>query len=236
MPFKDRRPSILLVDDEPANLHVLKHILQDDYRLLFARDGERALELASNEHPQLILLDVMLPGIDGMELLRRLRRQHATPVLMMSAQGDEGHRIAGFDGGADDYLPKPFSTRELQVRIAAILRRVAYERERDCVVPPAANDDLLAFDEPAMRVRCGDCWLSVTPTEFRLLQVLYEQMNEVLTKAFLYQQVLRRGYARHDRVLDMHISNLRRKLTQAGIHNLRLESVWGQGYLLSWLR
>ena len=158
------------------------------------------------------------------------------PVIVISAQNTIMTAIQAAEADAYDYLPKPFSTRELQVRIAAILRRVAYERERDCVVPPAANDDLLAFDEPAMRVRCGDCWLSVTPPEFRLLQVLYEQMNEVLTKAFLYQQVLRRGYARHDRVLDMHISNLRRKLTQAGIHNLRLESVWGQGYLLSWLR
>ncbi|SEG39723.1 response regulator transcription factor [Halopseudomonas aestusnigri] len=229
------QPHILAIEDDPVlGLHLKTSLERAGFVITVAADGDSGLILAQRVAYDLILLDVMLPGIDGMELLRRLRCQRVTPVLMMSAQGDEGHRIAGFDGGADDYLPKPFSTRELQVRIAAILRRVAYERERDCVVPPAANDDLVAFDEPAMRVRCGDCWLSVTPTEFRLLQVLYEQMDEVLTKAFLYQQVLRRGYARHDRVLDMHISNLRRKLARAGIHNLRLESVWGRGYLLSW--
>ena len=228
------QPHILAIEDDLVLGHHLKGALeQAGFAITLAADGESGLSLAEQVAYDLILLDVMLPGIDGMELLRRLRRQRATPVLMMSAQGAEGHRIAGFAGGADDYLPKPFSTRELQVRITAILRRVAYERERDSG-QVAANDQLLEFDELAIRVGCAGRWLSVTPTEFRLLQVLYEQQDEVLTKAFLYQQVLRRGYARHDRVLDMHVSNLRRKLTQADMHCLRLESVWGQGYLLSW--
>ncbi|MEE2798002.1 MAG: response regulator transcription factor [Pseudomonadota bacterium] len=228
------QPHILAIEDDPVlGGHLKSSLEQGGFAITLAADGESGLSLAERKSYDLILLDVMLPGIDGMELLRRLRRQRATPVLMMSAQGDEGHRIAGFDGGADDYLPKPFSARELQVRIAAILRRVAYERERDSGLGVAANDELLLFDEPAMRVSCAGHWLSVTPTEFRLLQVLYEQLDEVQTKAFLYQQVLRRGYARHDRVLDMHVSNLRRKLLQAEVHCLRLESVWGQGYLLS---
>ncbi|MEL0166637.1 MAG: response regulator transcription factor [Pseudomonadaceae bacterium] len=228
-------PHILAIEDDPVlGCHLKTSLEKGGFAITLAADGESGLCFAEQSAYDLILLDVMLPGIDGLELLRRLRRQRATPVLMMSAQGDEGHRIAGFDCGADDYLPKPFSTRELQVRIAAILRRVAYERERDFSAPAAANGELLVFDEPAMRVRCGGRWLSVTPTEFRLLQVLYEQLGEVLTKAFLYQQVLRRGYARHDRVLDMHVSNVRRKLIQAEVHCLRLESVWGQGYLLSW--
>ena len=229
------QPHILAIEDDPVlGSHLKTSLERDGFSITVAADGESGLTLAERVAYDLILLDVMLPGIDGMELLRRLRRQRATPVLMMSAQGDEGHRIAGFDGGADDYLPKPFSTRELQVRIAAILRRVAYERDRGCGAPAAATDERLVFDEPAMRVGRVGCWLSVTPTEFRLLQVLYEHRGEVLSKAFLYQQVLRRGHTRHDRVLDMHISNLRRKLTQAGLRTLRLESVWGQGYLLSW--
>lgn len=233
--MQQSQPHILAIEDDPVlGRHLKTSLEQGGFAITLAADGESGLHLAEQSVYDLILLDVMLPGIDGMELLKRLRRQRATPVLMMSAQGDEGHRIAGFDGGADDYLPKPFSTRELQVRIAAILRRVAYERERSIGAPAAANDELLVFDEPAMRVRCSGRWLNVTPTEFRLLQVLYEQLDEVLSKAFLYQQVLRRGYARHDRVLDMHVSNLRRKLTQADMHCLRLESVWGQGYLLSW--
>jgi len=152
--------------------------------------------------------------------------------LMMSALGDEESRVTGFDRGADDYLPKPFSSRELEVRVNAILRRISYERGQG-VAQPAVDDAELHFDEKASRLRYGDIAVIFTPTEYRLLEVLHAHAGEVQSKAFLYQQVLHRGFTRHDRVLDMHVSNLRRKLSQAGIDCLRLESVWGHGYLLS---
>lgn len=127
MPFKDRRPSILLVDDEPANLHVLKHILQDDYRLLFARDGERALELASNERPQLILLDVMMPGTTGHEVCVRLKadpRTEAIPVIFVTALSNPEDEALGFELGAVDYISKPVSAPIVRARVRTHLSLV----------------------------------------------------------------------------------------------------------------
>ncbi|MEO1818117.1 MULTISPECIES: HD-GYP domain-containing protein [Pseudomonas] len=127
MPFKDRRPSILLVDDEPANLHVLKHILQDDYRLLFARDGERALELASNERPQLILLDVMMPGTTGHEVCVRLKadpQTEAIPVIFVTALSNPEDEALGFELGAVDYISKPVSAPIVRARVRTHLSLV----------------------------------------------------------------------------------------------------------------
>lgn len=127
MPFKDRRPSILLVDDEPANLHVLKHILQDDYRLLFARDGERALELASNERPQLILLDVMMPGTTGHKVCVRLKadpRTEAIPVIFVTALSNPEDEALGFELGAVDYISKPVSAPIVRARVRTHLSLV----------------------------------------------------------------------------------------------------------------
>ena len=127
MPFKDRRPSILLVDDEPANLHVLKHILQDDYRLLFARDGERALELASNERPHLILLDVMMPGTTGHEVCVRLKAEpqtEAIPVIFVTALSNPEDEALGFELGAVDYISKPVSAPIVRARVRTHLSLV----------------------------------------------------------------------------------------------------------------
>lgn len=222
---------ILAIEDDPTlGAHLKSSLEALGFQVTLANEGPRGLSLANERPFDLILLDILLPGLGGLELLARLRDRRRTPVLMMSALGEEQHRIRGFDSGADDYLPKPFSIAELRVRIEAILRRVAYER----LQPLPASDGPLRFDE----ARCDVChtgrWLGLTATEYRLLELLYRHVGEVLSKPFLYQQVLRRGYSQHDRSLDMHVSNLRRKLNQAGGGRLRLESVWGKGYLLDW--
>jgi two-component system response regulator PfeR len=223
---------ILAIEDDPTLGAHLKTTLENrGFEVTLADDGMTGLALASESAFDLILLDVMLPALSGMELLTRLRTQHRTPVLMMSALGNEAHRIQGFDSGADDYLPKPFSIEELQVRIAAILRRVAYERSERSV-SPAASDDLLRFDDQRSDLRYENRWTGLTATEYRLLKVLHNAAGEVLSKPFLYQQALRRGYSQHDRSLDMHISNIRRKLACEQVAALRLESVWGKGYVL----
>lgn len=223
---------LLAIEDDPIlGTHLKCSLEARGFRVTLAGDGNGGLALAEREPFDLILLDVLLPGLDGMELLRRLRGRRRTPVLMISALGDEAHRIQGFDSGADDYLPKPFSIAELEVRIAAILRRVAYERR------PAANQvhGALYFDEQRSDLQHDGRWLGLTATEYRLLKVLHEARGEVLSKPFLYQQVLRRGHSQHDRSLDMHICNLRRKLARQQVDQLRLESVWGKGYLLEGL-
>ncbi|MGK9064506.1 response regulator transcription factor [Stutzerimonas chloritidismutans] len=222
---------ILAIEDDPVLGNHLKTALEGHgFNVTLVDDGTTGLALASEADYDLILLDVMLPGVSGMELLTRLRAHRCTPVLMMSALGNEANRIQGFDSGADDYLPKPFSLEELQVRIAAILRRVSYERSARNQIP-AANDDLVWFDDPRSDLRYEGRWIGLTATEFRLLKVLHEASGEVLSKPFLYQQALRRGYSQHDRSLDMHISNIRRKLARKQVA-LNLESVWGKGYVL----
>ena len=220
---------ILAIEDDPIlGTHLKTSLESRGFEVTLANDGATGLALASDSAYDLILLDVMLPELSGMELLTRLRTQRRTPVLMMSALGNEAHRIQGFDSGADDYLPKPFSLEELQVRIAAILRRVAYERN----VPATANDESMRFDDQRCDLRYEGRWIGLTATEYRLMKVLRDAAGEVLSKPFLYQQALRRGYSQHDRSLDMHISNIRRKLVREQAVALRLESVWGKGYVL----
>ena len=221
---------ILAIEDDPIlGAHLKTSLENSGFQVTLADEGKAGLMLAQQLEYDLILLDVLLPGLGGMELLTRLRGERSTPVLMMSALGDEAHRIQGFDCGADDYLPKPFSLAELQVRIAAILRRVAYERPS----ASAANDGPLRFDDERCDLEHEGNWVGFTSTEYRLLKLLFSSTDEVLSKPFLYQQVLHRGYSQHDRSLDMHISNIRRKLARAGIVGLRVEAVWGKGYLLS---
>jgi two-component system response regulator PfeR len=221
---------ILAIEDDPILGAHLKASLEDcGFNVTLADEGPRGLALASEAAFDLILLDVLLPGLDGMELLTRLRTQLQTPVIMMSALGDEAHRIKGFDSGADDYLPKPFSIRELRVRIEAILRRVAYERAQS----PAASADAMAFDDDRNDLCHEGCWAGLTLTEYRLLHLLHRHAGEVLSKPFLYQQVLHRAFSQHDRSLDMHVSNIRRKLARVNGAGLCLEAVWGQGYLLN---
>ncbi|WP_313025279.1 response regulator transcription factor [Pseudomonas lopnurensis] len=221
---------ILAIEDDPILGGHLKTSLETcGFQVTLACDGGTGLALACAAHYDLILLDVLLPRLGGLEVLTRLRGKQRTPVLMMSALGDEAHRIQGFDCGADDYLPKPFSLEELQVRMAAILRRVAYERS----APHTPNDGALVFDDARSDLSHEGRWTGLTATEYRLLKLLYGSADEVLSKPFLYQQVLHRGYSQHDRSLDMHISNIRRKLARTNIPGLRVEAVWGKGYLLT---
>lgn len=228
MPSSIARQILAIEDDPILGAHLKNSLESRGFIVTLADNGAAGLMLARNTDYDLILLDVMLPELSGMELLTRLRADRRTPVLMMSALGNEAHRIQGFDSGADDYLPKPFSIEELQVRIAAILRRVAYERS----VPQAATNGFMRFDEQRCDLRCHGQWIGLTSTEYRLMKVLHDASGEVLSKPYLYQQALRRGYSQHDRSLDMHVSNIRRKLAREKIVALRLESVWGKGYVL----
>ncbi|MBA1262563.1 response regulator transcription factor [Stutzerimonas stutzeri] len=229
MPQALQRQILAIEDDPILGSHLKTSLEAHGFDVTLVDEGVNGLALASDMDFDLILLDVLLPELNGLELLARLRRSRNTPVLMMSALGSETDRIQGFHSGADDYLPKPFSIEELQVRIAAILRRVDYEK----TPPAAAEDDVLLFDDQSSDLRHEGRRIGLTSTEYRLLKLLHESIGEVLSKPFLYQQVLHRGFSQHDRSLDMHISNIRRKLSREGVNRVRLESVWGKGYLLS---
>lgn len=223
---------ILAIEDDPvlgAYLH--EELQRGGFQVTWCRNGLEGLELAGRDKFDVVLLDILLPGLNGLDALAQLRKRSATPVILMSALGAEADRISGFQRGADDYLPKPFSMAELQVRIEAILRRVALERRR--LVPSEPLPGQLRFDEQLADVSLGEQSAGLTPSEYRLLETLRRNQDEVLSKPFLYQQVLQRGYARHDRSLDMHVSQIRRKLKAIGYLEQQIRTVWGKGYVLS---
>ncbi|KMM81455.1 response regulator transcription factor [Pseudomonas deceptionensis] len=227
---------LLTIEDDPvlgAYLH--EQLERCGFDVIWCQNGPEGLALARQEHFDVVLMDILLPGMNGLQVLTQLRQTHALPVILMSALGAEADRISGFQLGADDYLPKPFSMAELRVRIQAILRRVALDRMPDARVPqdqPPVGTGLF-FDEDTCDVRHDQLWAGLTRSEYRLLDTLQRSADEVLSKAFLYQQVLQRGYAAHDRSLDMHISQIRRKLKTIGYHQREVRTVWGKGYVLS---
>jgi two-component system response regulator PfeR len=226
-------PSILAVEDDPVlGAFVHDQLGRCGFQVTWCRDGRVALDMVRSSAYDVVLMDVLLPGMNGLDVLGHLREHSATPVILMSALGAEADRINGFRRGADDYLPKPFSVAELHVRVEAILRRVAMERRHQQSLP-AAPIDALTFDEQRADVCHEDCWAGFTPSEYRLLETLHRSNEEVLTKAFLYQHVLQRGYAQHDRSLDMHVSQIRRKLKAIGYEARAVRTVWGRGYTLS---
>jgi len=226
-------PARLLVieDDSVLSGHLHDYFSARHYLVSQCSEGLAGLEAAASGDYDLVLLDILLPGLNGLELLNALRQQSPVPVIVVSALGDEQARIQGLINGADDYLPKPFSMAELAVRVDAVLRRVALERVRPEEEGLESVGKLVLRDHDMVALyRHMD--LGLTNTEFRLLQVLLEHRDTVLSKPFLYQAVLHRGCGRHDRSLDLHISHLRRKLRDGGAPESAVRTVWGQGYTL----
>ena len=221
---------ILAIEDDPVlAAHLCDHLGRRGFDVTLRQNGDEGLGLACAEDFDLILMDILLPGRDGLQLLGELRERFMVPVILMSALGAEQDRIVGFSQGADDYLPKPFSMNEMDVRIDAVLRRVAYER----AAPEGAQGEPAALRKDMRQdMQLGTAVASFTPIEYRLMQVLLAHPEEVLSKPFLYQQVLHRPFSQQDRVLDMHVSHVRRKLAAIGYAG-RLATVWGKGYVLT---
>lgn len=232
-PISVGHPRILSIEDDLVlGAYVHEHLGRSGFQVTWCQNGQEGLAIAREQAFDVVLMDILLPGLDGLSVLTQLRQSHSTPVVLMSALGAEADRISGFRLGADDYLPKPFSMVELGVRIEAILRRVALDR-RPAPAAIAPSADSLRFDDERGDVFYGEHVAGLTRSEYRLLETLNRNDNEVLSKAFLYQHVLQRGYAAHDRSLDMHISQIRRKLKFIGYTEREVRTVWGKGYVLS---
>ena len=219
---------ILVVDDEPdITALVAYHLAKASYRVLTAGNGRDALRAAREERPDLIVLDLMLPGLSGYEVLAELRRQDETKdigVIVLTARKDEPDRIKGLSLGADDYLPKPFSPPELVLRVGAVLRRLA--------APAVASGGLLAagqiaLDKTAHRATVNDREIELTATEFRLLRTLMERQGRVQSRAQLLEIVWEAQPDIQTRTVDMHVQRLRQKLGAAGD---AIETVRGAGY------
>lgn len=232
-PISVGHPRILSIEDDLVlGAYVHEHLGRCGFQVTWCQNGQEGLDIARQQPFELVLMDILLPGLNGLNVLTQLRQSHSTPVVLMSALGAEADRISGFRLGADDYLPKPFSMVELRVRIEAILRRVALDRRPEPAVA-ASSVDSLRFNDELSEVFYGEHAAGLTRSEYRLLDTLNRNGDEVLSKAFLYQHVLQRGFAAHDRSLDMHISQIRRKLKGIGYTEREVRTVWGKGYVLS---
>jgi two-component system alkaline phosphatase synthesis response regulator PhoP len=223
----NERPIILVVDDEPTLLTTVRvYLEQEGYLVHTALDGPSALKAARAFRPHLIVLDIMLPGIDGLEVLRRLRQESDVYVLMLTARADETDKIVGLTVGADDYLTKPFSPRELAARVKAILRR-------DRGVGP--GEPTLAFirlriDPEARRAWKDNELLDLTPIEFDLLYALARHRGRVLSREQLVEQVWGHDYYSDERVVDVHIGRLRKKIQDDPANPTLIVTVRGAGY------
>lgn len=226
-----RSPRILIVEDDPTLLEQLRSLLRRHGLCAeTACCGEAGLQRALEEDFALVLLDVRLPDTSGFDVLRRLRLRRQTPVIMLTACGAEEERIRGLRHGADDYLSKPFNLTELQLRIDAVLRRTQISTAPSGQPGTLQLDDL-TLERAPQRVSVSGCEVQLTPLQFRLLWHLVAHRGEALTKPYLYRAVLERDFSRYDRSLDMHVSRIRRRLTEAGMRIDRLVTVHGRGYV-----
>jgi DNA-binding response OmpR family regulator len=221
--------TVLVVDDEAAIAEAVRARLSSvGFRVLVAGDGPQALEVAEAERPDLVVLDLMLPGMDGLEVCKRLQHDRWVPVLMLTARTEDADKVAGFAVGADDYLTKPFSLRELAVRVKAILRRV----ERIASPSPSAPivRGGLAVDPARRRLTVDGADVQLTPLEFDILLALAREPGVVFTREQLMDRVW--GYRDYagGRVVDSHVARIRRKLGEDGAEPRFIRTVHGVGY------
>ncbi len=223
-------PVVLVVDDEQAIIDLLEYNLnRDGYRVIAARDGLEALRLARRERPDLVILDLMLPGLDGLEVCRSLRRESDTPVIMLTARVEEVDRVVGLELGADDYVTKPFSVRELMARVKAVLRRTATQDLDTAVVH---RNGALSVDTGAREACFEGNPLPLSRLEFDLLATLVRHAGLVLSREQLLDQAWGYDYYGGLRAVDSAVKRLRAKLQAAGGDPIVISTVRGVGYRL----
>jgi DNA-binding response OmpR family regulator len=222
-------PTILIVEDECNLCDLIRDNLQEQgYRVFQAFDGLSALTMARETVPDLVILDIMLPGIDGLEVCRRLRQGSIVPILMLTARAEEIDRVLGLELGADDYLTKPFSMRELKARVRALLRRVEMMQTTDLSADQVVTSAGLYLDPTSYETRLDDQNIDLTPKEFSLLYLLVRHPGRVFSRAYLLDEIWGYEAAAYDRTVDTHVYRLRQKL--GGEIAQRIVAVRGIGY------
>jgi DNA-binding response OmpR family regulator len=221
--------TILVVDDEPKIVELARDYLEHaGFAVRTAANGEVALGVVRREQPDLVVLDLGLPGLDGLDVTRRIRQDSNLPVIMLTARDDELDKLLGLELGADDYLTKPFSPRELVARVRAVLRRA------DSRAEPATDEIVraggLTLDIPRMRADLGGRAIDLTPTEFQLLTALARQPGRIFTRSQLLDAVHGVAFESYERAIDTHIKNVRRKLEPDPRRPEHVLTVYGVGY------
>lgn len=219
---------MLVVEDEAHLRQVIElYLNKEGFEVLHAADGQEALQIFSARRPDLVILDLMLPKVDGWEVCRSLRRASQVPIIIVTARDEEVDRIVGLELGADDYVVKPFSPRELVARVKAVLRRGP---EHPVPEQGALHFPGLSIDQPRHEVRVGDELVYLTPTEFRLLWYLASHQGKVCTREELLERVWGYESASDARTVDVHIKRIRRKLASGRQERFTITTVWGLGY------
>lgn len=224
-------PTILIVEDERNLCDLIRDNLQEQgYGVFQAFDGPSALTMAKNAVTDLVILDIMLPGIDGLEVCRRLRQGSIVPILMLTARAEEIDRVLGLELGADDYLTKPFSMRELKARVRALLRRVEMMQTTDLSANQVVTFAGLYLDPTSYETRLDDQTIDLTPKEFGLFYLLVRHPGRVFSRAYLLDEIWGYEAAAYDRTVDTHVYRLRQKLGAEGEIAQRIVAVRGIGY------
>jgi two-component system alkaline phosphatase synthesis response regulator PhoP len=222
------KPKILVVDDERKIVELIRLYLEKDgYRVLVATDGLDGLDLARQKRPDLILLDLMLPGMDGLDICRILQAESDVPIIMLTARTTDEDKLIGLELGADDYVTKPFNPREVVARVRAVLRRVGKEAARG---PTEMRFAGLAIDRRRREVRVRGEVANLTPTEFRLLEVLAGEPGRAFNRLELLDRVFGFDFEGFERTVDVHVKNLRKKIEPDPRQPTYVKTVYGVGY------
>jgi len=222
---------ILVVDDDPKIVELLRlYLANDGYSVLVAYDGLEALELARHKRPDLILLDLMLPGIDGLDVCRTLQSESDVPIIMLTARTTDEDKLTGLELGADDYVTKPFNPREVVARVRAVLRRLGKEAG---LGPAEIRFADLVVDCRRHEVRVRGQVVDLTPTEFRLLEVLAGEPGRAFTRLELLDRVFGVDFQGFERTVDVHVKNLRKKIEPDTGQPIYVQTVYGVGYKFS---
>ena len=221
---------IVAEDERDLNTLVRRHLEDDGHKVVQAYDGAEAVLAVQRDHPDLLILDWMMPKLDGLEVCRRVRRESIVPILMLTARSEEIDRVLGLEVGADDYLVKPFGIRELMARVHALLRRVELFREAGDDAPPVLSAGPLEIDLAQHTVSVDGDSVDLTPKEFDLLALLVRNPGRAFARDYLLEKVWGYDYPGFDRTVDTHVLRLRKKLGPCGE---KIETVWGVGYKLA---
>ncbi|MFC1883471.1 response regulator [Thermodesulfobacteriota bacterium] len=225
---------VLIIDDDQKLCKLLREYLEDNgHQVVTLPDDSEVIKTITGRSPDIIILDIMLPGKDGLEVLKDIRRDYTTPVIMLTAKGEDTDRIVGLELGADDYLPKPFNPRELLARMKAVLRRTVTDN-RD---HSEKNEDMLlkagdlTLNRARQTVLTDEKEVFLSTTEYKILEVLMKHPNTVLSRDQLMNFARGRDFMAFDRSIDVHISKLRTKLEPDPRSPIRIKTVWGTGYM-----
>ncbi len=222
------KPPILVVDDDRKTVDLIRLYLErDGYPVLTAYDGHQALDIAHTRRPGLIILDLMLPRVDGLEICRVLRAQSDVPIIMLTAKATEENKLEGLEEGADDYITKPFSPRELVARVRAVLRRGQVQRPDE---PSHVHIQDLEVDFIRHEVRMRGSPVHLTPKEFALLEILIKQPGRVISRLELLELAFGYDYQGLERTIDVHMMNLRKKIEVDPARPAYIQTVYGLGY------